>query len=92
MNFAWTNVSELPEGLFHAAFGVPRMRASVCSVVKTATGVPAKFFNEPKVWRDREENREPPLLEQRHREVLAPLRRLRHAVLLQLQVRAIRNA
>ena len=22
-----------PEGLFHAAFGVPRMRASVCSVV-----------------------------------------------------------
>ena len=32
-----TNVSELPEGLFHAAFGVPRMRASVCSVVNNRT-------------------------------------------------------
>jgi hypothetical protein len=30
----WTNLSELPEGILHAAFGVPRMRASVCSVGK----------------------------------------------------------
>ena len=30
----WTHASELPEGLLHAAFCVPRMRVSVCSVVK----------------------------------------------------------
>ena len=29
----WTYASELPEGILHAAFCVPRMRASVCSVV-----------------------------------------------------------
>jgi hypothetical protein len=31
----WTHASELPEGLFRAAFGVPRMRVSVFSVVDT---------------------------------------------------------
>ena len=36
----------MSEGLFRAAFGVPRMRASVCSVVKIATGISAKFFLE----------------------------------------------
>ena len=48
--------------------------------------------NAAEVRRDGRANREPPLLEQRRREVRAPLRRLRHAVLLQLQVRSIRNA
>ena len=30
----WAYASELPEGLFRAAFSAPRTRASVCSVVK----------------------------------------------------------
>ena len=35
----WTHVSEMPEGLFHAAFGAPRMRVSVCSVVMILTKI-----------------------------------------------------
>ncbi len=34
------------EGIFRAHFRVPRMRASVCSVVEIATGVSTRLFFE----------------------------------------------